>query len=181
VNHREEEMDEHVENVSVNHGKGKAVIIAGSGSDIEHVRNISKALNVFKIPHIVRICSAHKQIYKLSGLLEELNRKKGPLVIISVAGFTDALSGVLSFYSIHPVLSCPPDKNNFSALENPSGSSNATIFNPSNVARFIAQMFSCFNIQCREILEKITREKIAELDKKDEEILLEYGDIEWEV
>lgn len=154
---------------------GKAVILAGSGSDKEHIRKISVALKKYSIPHIVRICSAHKQIEKLSKLIEEYNQIDSPFAIISIAGNTDALSGVLSFHSIHPVISCPPDYLELSAIKNPSGSSNATIFNPNNVGKFIAQMFSYINDDCKKALKKEMKIKIIELEQCDEEIRLEFG------
>jgi len=154
---------------------GKAVILAGSGSDIEHIRKISLALKKYSIPNIVRICSAHKQNDKLFGIIEEYNRFKGQLAIISVAGKTDALSGILSFHSFHPVISCPPDTSDISSLNNPSGSSNATVFSPENVGKFIAQMFSYNNKDCKKAIEDEIRSKIKELEKSDKDMLLEFG------
>ena len=63
-------------------------------------------------------------------------------MLIAVAGGTDALSGTLSFHSLHPVVSCPPDPPNESCLRNPPGSSNATVYSPRNAARFVAQLFA---------------------------------------
>ena len=103
---------------------GYAVIIAGSDSDEAHIKKITDSLNKYDIPYKVRICSAHKQQGKLTEIINAYNDiRSGSLVFIAVAGGTDALSGTLSYHSLHPVISCPPDGLNQSCLTNPSGSS----------------------------------------------------------
>ena len=104
--------------------QGAAVIFAGSESDEEHICKIIEVLERYRIAHDLRICSAHKQPLELHALLTKYQELPGALVIIAVAGATDALSGVVSFHSLHPVISCPPDAPNQSSLSNPSGSSN---------------------------------------------------------
>ena len=108
------------------------------------------------MPFRVRICSAHKQASKCEELLSYYNQSIEPLLIVAVAGGTDALSGVAGFHSVWPVISCPPDKNHyFSCVENPPGSSNALILKPANVAKFAAQYFGHINKDFHEnLLEK---------------------------
>lgn len=117
------------------------IIISGSDSDLEHMIEIKNALDDYHFDSTFRICSAHKDPVRLLEIIGEQEEVDGT-VWVSVAGLTDALSGVISFHSRHPVISCPPDPTNYSCLGNPRYSSNATIFNPTNVAKFIAQMFS---------------------------------------
>lgn len=140
----------------IKEGKGFVAILAGSGSDdkspeqkpgerekpLSHIGKIVKGLDSFEIPYGVNIYSAHKQPADVENIISIYNRLTYPLLIVAVAGGTDALSGTASWSSLHPVVSCPPDGFNMSCLTNPPGSSNAYIQRPENVAKFAAQMFA---------------------------------------
>jgi phosphoribosylcarboxyaminoimidazole (NCAIR) mutase len=103
-------------------------------------------------------------------LIGEYEKQGGGMVWVAVAGGTDALSGTLAFHADRPVISCPPDGMNHSCLTNPPGSSNATILNPKNAARFIAQVYSAANPRFKESLDRSREEKIRQLEAKDTEI-----------
>jgi 5-(carboxyamino)imidazole ribonucleotide mutase len=152
--------------------RGCAVIMAGSGSDGPWVEKIAAALKEYGIPCEVRICSAHKTPEQLMRLIAEYNRLEGPLTFVAVAGGTDALSGVLGFHALNPVISCPPGPvdargHNQSCLDNPPGSANAYIARPRNVAKFIAQLYAPFNPAYRKALIERGQAKIAELAAED--------------
>lgn len=149
--------------------RGCAVIFAGSDSDRGHVEKIVQSLEGFGIPHEVRICSAHKEPERLMSLLREYERLGGAVAYIAVAGGTDALSGTLSFHALAPVLSCPPDAPNPSCLSNPPGSSNAVIYDPRNVGRFVAQLFAAFNPELAGRLKRSREEKVKALESSDRE------------
>lgn len=147
----------------------KVIIMAGSNSDLPHMQKIKTELDKFEIESQLRICSAHKQPSTAEKIINEYNEEKD-LVFVTIAGGTDALSGVVSFHSVHPVISCPPDEDEFdSCLFNPPGSSNSLILKPSNVARHIAQIFSSLNPGLKEKLLAKNKEKISKLEKADEE------------
>ena len=155
-------------------GQGVVLICAGSGSDIKHIQKLEQALQEYNVPYEIKICSAHKQPIELMNMIKEYNHLAvacspvgGSLVYIAVAGGTDALSGILSFHALAPVISCPPDAPNATCLSNPNGSSNATIIKPSNAARFVAQMFSHHNEQCRAKLLELTDNKLKNLEDDD--------------
>ena len=140
------------------------VIISGSDSDLPHIHNIQAELDKFGIESHIRICSAHKQPVACENIVRELNESSTPTVIVSIAGATDALSGVLSFHSVHPVISCPPDRaNHFSCVDNPPGSSNSLILRPANVAKHIAQILSLVNAEFKEVIKTKNSEKISAL------------------
>ncbi len=146
------------------------VIISGSDSDLPHIKNIQEELGKYTIESNIRICSAHKQPVACENILRELNESSVPSVIVSIAGATDALSGVLSFHSVHPVISCPPDKtNHFSCVDNPPGSSNSLILRPANVAKHIAQMLCLVNPDFKKIIAEKNEQKVANLVKADKE------------
>ena len=155
---------------AVREKSGCAVIVAGSDSDRSHVEKIVSSLKSYGIPYQVRICSAHKSPERLLDLIRHYEQEGGALAYISVAGGTDALSGTLSFHANNPVISCPPDAPNASCLSNPPGSSNATIFNTSNVGRFVAQIYAPFNPALRDRLERSREDKLRQLEAKDEQL-----------
>lgn len=150
-------------------GLGCVVVLAGSGSDEAHLDKVTESLRKYGIPHQVRIASAHKQGDVLQAIIDEYDCVRGPLAYIAVAGKTDALSGTVSFRSTRPTISCPPDAPNQSCLTNPPRSSNATIYDPTNAARFIAQIFSHSNVNYRDaLLGEIegTRSKLVQDDQR---------------
>jgi phosphoribosylaminoimidazole carboxylase PurE protein len=153
---------------------GMVVLMAGSDSDREHIRKICDGLDKLEIAWSVRICSAHKQASKCEELINYYNESTEPLLIIAIAGGTDALSGVVSFHSVWPVISCPPDKNNYlSCIENPPGSSNALIIRPENVAKFAAQYFGYINNTYQNKILNKNFQKIEKLKQADEQFLKE--------
>lgn len=144
------------------------VIISGSDSDLPHIKNIQAELGKFEIESNIRICSAHKQPVACENIIKELNESDVPTVLVSIAGATDALSGVLSFHSVHPVISCPPDKtNHFSCVDNPPGSSNSLILRPANVAKHIAQILSLVDPGFKKVIMEKNAEKVATLLEAD--------------
>jgi 5-(carboxyamino)imidazole ribonucleotide mutase len=156
-------------------GLGCAVILAGSDSDESHIDKLANALGKYGIPFEARIASAHKQSGRLAEIIEKYDKLSGPLVYISVAGGTDALSGTVSYISTRPTISCPPDKElNQSCLTNPPGSSNAYIAKPENAARFIAQIFSSFNRDYRLAILRETEQKRDKLELADSNIRNKY-------
>jgi len=149
--------------------QGGAVVIAGSDSDRAQVEKICASLQEFGIPHEARICSAHKEPERLLRLLEEYESLGVPLAYVTVAGGTDALSGIASYHTLNPVISCPPDPANDSCLRNPPGSANAVILNPSNVGVFVAQLYCAFNPGCRTRLKESRQARRGELEARDRE------------
>ena len=147
--------------------KGCAVIMAGSDSDEDHIGKLTKALDGYSIPHDVRIASAHKQPETLMNAIREYNAVEGSLVFIAVAGGTDALSGTLSYHSLHPTVSCPPDAPNQSCLTNPPGSSNAYVGKVDNAVRFVAQVYAHANPEIMYKLQLSIREKVSKLEQAD--------------
>ena len=147
---------------------GLAVIIAGSDSDMPHIEKIQAALNDFGVKSQVRICSAHKQPGLCESIVKKYNKSLEPIVIIAVAGGTDALSGVASFHSIFPVVSCPPKAEEYhSGISNPPGSSNSLILRPANAGRHAAQILSFHNENIKKVILDKNATKIKKLEAVD--------------
>ncbi|UCH31209.1 MAG: AIR carboxylase family protein [Candidatus Bathyarchaeota archaeon] len=130
--------------------KGKIVVFMGSKKDYEFASRINKFLKQegFGIQCDYLIASAHKTPQKL---LEEVNKHEGteePIVFITVAGLSDALSGVVAGATSHPVVACPPDLEKFgwakffSSAVTPQGISVAYVPRPENAALSAVKMIA---------------------------------------
>ncbi len=149
-----------------------AVIMAGSDSDMLHIEAIRKELEFYNIKSEIRICSAHKQPTKCEEIVNRYNQSLEPVVFVCVAGGTDALSGVVSFHSVYPVISCPPNKDEYlSCINNPSGSSNSLIVKPANAAKHIAQIFGQYNKELQKKLIENSKNKILKLELADSKLI----------
>lgn len=95
----------------------RVVILLGSKSDMEHRAAIARGLDRFEISHVTRIASAHKVTRYLLELMEEYERDGQPRVYITVAGRSNALSGVVDANSRHPVIACPPYGERFGGMD----------------------------------------------------------------
>ena len=152
-----------------------AVIIMGSKSDISHCFEIKTELAKYDIPVEFRVASAHRTPAYVESIVDYYNRSIQPLVIVSVAGGTDALSGALAARSRNLVISCPPYKGSprevKGALEvclgNPQGSSNALIPKRKNVAKAVAQHFSLSDKNLSEKLAKDIQSRESQILEED--------------
>ena len=97
---------------------GFVQIIAGSKTDDWFVKELVGALKERKIPHGHVVCSAHKNTQELLNLIDTLNKSIEPVVAITVAGGSDALSGMVAHYLKFPVIACPPHKDQLDYLIN---------------------------------------------------------------
>jgi phosphoribosylaminoimidazole carboxylase PurE protein len=93
------------------------VILLGSRSDMEHRAAIARGLDRFDISHETRIASAHRVTRYLLDLLDGYDRDGQPRVYITVAGRSNALSGVVDANSRHPVIACPPYGERFGGMD----------------------------------------------------------------
>mgnify|MGYP001481972489 CR=1 FL=1 len=124
------------------------VVLAGSESDHKHVDKIRTACENHDMSVYVHYGSAHKQTEKVLNTITNYNSMNGKIVFVTVAGMSNALSGVTACNTQYPVIACPPfaDKadqmvNINSTLQMPSKVPTATILSPGNVALFIRRMF----------------------------------------
>jgi phosphoribosylaminoimidazole carboxylase PurE protein len=95
----------------------QVILLLGSKSDAEHRNAIAQALDKLGISHVTRIASAHKVTSYLLDLLQSYEQDGLPHVYITVAGRSNALSGVVDANSRHPVLACPPYGDRFGGMD----------------------------------------------------------------
>ena len=133
------------------------VILSGSVKDEKHVTKLGNELKKQGIYSLSYVSSAHKNTREVLSILDEYNNYKNnyaaaarrKIVWITVAGRSNALSGVVSANTPYPVIACPPfaDKmdmtvNINSTLQCPSAVPVMTVLEPSNVALCVGKMFS---------------------------------------
>jgi 5-(carboxyamino)imidazole ribonucleotide mutase len=95
----------------------QVVILLGSKSDMEHRAAIARGLDRFAVTHETRIASAHKVTRYLLDLLDRYEQDGQPRVYVTVAGRSNALSGVVDANSRHPVIACPPYGERFGGMD----------------------------------------------------------------
>jgi len=123
-------------------------IILGSKADLEHARAIVKALDELGVASEIRIASAHKATSYLLSMLGEYEKSDRSLVYVTVAGRSNALSGVVDANVTSPVIACPPYSDRFggmdilSSLRMPSGLGAVVVLEPEAAAIAAAKMLS---------------------------------------
>ena len=128
-----------------------AIIIMGSPTDREFTEQITQALDVYDIPWELRIASAHKTPAYLLRMLTEYEQRPQAKVFITVAGRSNALSGMVDAAVQSPVIACPPYSSKFagadifSSLRTPSGVAPALVLEPKNAALLAAKVLGLTN------------------------------------
>ena len=126
------------------------IIIMGSEKDKTFVERITNKLEEYSIEVNSYVSSAHKNTMGVLGILDGL-KPPNKYVIVTVAGMSNALSGVVAANTSFPVIACPPFKDNVdmlvnihSTLQMPSKIPVLTILNPENCALAIKNMIHLF-------------------------------------
>jgi len=122
----------------------------GSKGDYEFASRINKFLQQegFNIKFKYVVASAHKNPKKLLGEVEKYEEASGHVVFITVAGLSDALSGVVAGSTKYPVIACPPDSEKFgwakffSSAVTPQGVAVAYVPRPENAALSAIKMLA---------------------------------------
>ena len=127
---------------------GRVVILMGSKADLEHAKQITAQLGEFGIPYVLRVASAHKAARYLLDILAGYEASAEPLVYITIAGRSNALSGMVDANTVHPVIACPPVSSAFggadiySSLRMPSGVAPLVVLEPSAAALAAAKILA---------------------------------------
>ena len=149
----EESVDEFVEAYYKNYHNELVVVIAGSVSDKDHVDKIRKNLSDYNLNSVAYYKSAHKNTLDVMNILKKYHRDvdvvRRKIAFVTVAGRSNALSGVVASNVAYPVIACPPFKDKMdmftninSSLQCPSKVPVLTALEPQNVAIAIRYMFN---------------------------------------
>jgi 5-(carboxyamino)imidazole ribonucleotide mutase len=158
--------------------KHKIVILLGSGKDMPFANGISQFLERehFFVEYEYSVASAHKTTKKLIDKLEAYEQSDENIVYITVAGLSDALSGVVAGYSKYPVIACPPDSERFgwskifSSMITPEGVPVLFVAKPENAALAAVKILALSNHSLLEEIKKYQKRKEAEVIEADKEI-----------
>lgn len=152
------------------------VILMGSRADEAHARKVAEAAAVLGIETILRVGSAHKTPKHVLAILEGYETGPRPLVYITIAGRSNALSGFVDGSVTAPVIACPPPSEAFggadvfSSLRMPSGIAPAVVLEPANAALLAAKIFA--------LSDPALRARLAEFKgKQAEKILQDDGEL----
>lgn len=152
----------------------QVIIIMGSKGDLSHAQSITKTLKALEISYEMRVCSAHKATMRLLQILSEYE-SAGPLVYITIAGRSNALSAVVDANTRFPVIACPPYSDRFggmdilSSLRLPSGIASSTILEPEGAALLAAKMLALSDPLLSQRITSYQQEFAAVLAQADEE------------
>ena len=153
----------------------QVIIIMGSKSDLAHAQGVAKTLKALEVSYEMRVCSAHKATRRLLEILQEYE-VAGPLVYITIAGRSNALSAVVDANTRYPVIACPPYSDRFggmdvlSSLRLPSGIASPTILEPEGAALLAAKILALSDVQLARRLESYQRNFSNDLAQADEEV-----------
>ena len=149
-------------------------IIMGSKSDLEHANKIAAKLTEFGIESDLRVGSAHKVASYLLGVLEAYENDGRPKVYITIAGRSNALSGLVDAHVSAPVIACPPPSQQFggadiySSIRMPSWVAPALILDPGNAALFVAKVFGLYSDSAKKAVvnqQAFSRSQVLDADK----------------
>ncbi len=126
-------------------------IIMGSQADLPHAQRIAEALAALGIESELRVASAHKHPQYLLEMLAAYEADPRPKVYITVAGRSNALSGLVDAQVRAPVIACPPLSGTFgpwdlfSSVRMPSGVAPALVLEPENAALLAAKILGLYD------------------------------------
>jgi 5-(carboxyamino)imidazole ribonucleotide mutase len=156
----------------------RLIIIMGSKNDLSFAQQIGEFLmkEGFSIKCEYDVASAHKTPELLLGKLREYEESRDNIVYVTIAGLSDALSGVVAGFTKHPVIACPPDLDKhgwnkvFSSIMTPKGVSVLLASNPENAALSAVKILALTNISLRFELSKYMQKKRDEVIQADKEV-----------
>ncbi|NYT00753.1 MAG: AIR carboxylase family protein [Methanocellales archaeon] len=153
----------------------KVIILMGSKKDRDISSSIGRTLDHLGVDYDFRVASAHKTPIKVLGILKEYDKLER-CVYITVAGRSNALSGLVDANTTKPVIACPPYSEKFggadiySSLRVPSGVGSLVTIEPEGAAISAAKVLSIGNKSLTEKIRDYQLKKRKEIDAADEAI-----------
>ena len=156
--------------------KQKVVLIMGSKTDLNFAASIARTLEEYQVDYEYNIASAHKTPEHLLKILKSHETSRDSIVYITVAGLSDALSGVVAGFTRHPVIACPPDAERygwpkvFSSAMTPKGVAVPFVLRPENAALAAVKILAISDPSLHERINRRKRERVEEITKADKEV-----------
>jgi 5-(carboxyamino)imidazole ribonucleotide mutase len=154
----------------------RALVIMGSNSDLVFSKKIKEALSQFSIPCDLRIASAHRTPEFLLKIIRDYASSGDQVIAITVAGLSDALSGMVAAQRLFPVIACPPDLDTFdfpkvfSSAFTPSDVPVAFVNDPTKAANLVAQIFALTDRKLKETIASKFEEKKRQIESLDKDV-----------
>lgn len=92
------------------------VVLMGSKSDWEVMRQADETLTKFEVPHECRVLSAHRTPAETSSYVSQAE-SRGVEVVIAAAGGAAHLAGVCAAHTLLPVLGVPMESASLKGLD----------------------------------------------------------------
>jgi 5-(carboxyamino)imidazole ribonucleotide mutase len=150
-------------------------IMCGSPADDSHAQQIAKAARELGCDAQIRIASAHRTpehaLAVLHAFEEESTRR--PVVLVTVAGRSNALSGFADPQVSVPVIACPPPSDThgtvdvWSSLRMPAGVAPVVVLEPANAALAAAKMLGLVDVTVRDAVrayQSKARQRVMDAD-----------------
>ncbi|MFQ6074208.1 MAG: AIR carboxylase family protein [Candidatus Bathyarchaeia archaeon] len=158
--------------------KQKIVVLMGSTSDVPFAHRIEGFLKEAGLPIRCeyRVSSAHRNPEKLLSDLKSYEKSNENIVYITVAGLSDALSGVVAGFTRYPVIACPPDVDKqglpkiFSSVMTPKGIAVSYVPKPENAALAAAKILALSDSSLAEKVRQYQQKAKKAVEKMDAEI-----------
>jgi len=158
--------------------RGKLIIFMGSKGDFRFASRIGDFLSKegFPLKYEYNVASAHKTPEFLIKKVAGYEESDESLVYITIAGLSDALSGVVAGCSKRPVIACPPDSEKhgwskvFSSAMTPTGIPVMFVSTPENAALAALRILGMNDPSLRKEIEGFHARKRKEIAAADEEM-----------
>lgn len=155
------------------------IIFMGSKSDFPFAKKIGDFLSKegFSLKYEYNVASAHKTPEFLIKKVAGYEESDESLVYITIAGLSDALSGVIAGCSKRPVIACPPDLEKygwskvFSSAMTPRGIPVMLVPTPQNAALAALRILAMNDPSLRQEIESFHAKKRDEVTMADEEMV----------
>jgi 5-(carboxyamino)imidazole ribonucleotide mutase len=159
-------------------GRHRIVVLMGSKSDMPFARKVGEFLKKegFNVDCEYVVSSAHRTPDILLQKLRQYEKSGDNIIYVTIAGLSDALSGVVAGFSICPVIACPPDIERygplkaFSSVMMPSGVPAMLVSKPENAALAAVKILAIGNPPLRREIEDYIRKKRKEVVKANTEV-----------
>ncbi len=148
----------------------------GSKKDLSFAAPMGRVLEHFGVHYEYRIASAHKTPKDLLNILENYEQTGDRIVYITVAGLSNALSGLVDANTKFPVVACPPYSEKFggtdvySSLRMPSGVAPLVILDPESAALAAAKIFALENPSLLKKIREFQLKKKKEVNVADSKV-----------
>ena len=149
------------------------VILMGSAADREHCQKIANMLEALGVDHVQRIGSAHKTPEHVLQIIDQYESDGRPIVWVTIAGRSNALSAFVDAKVTSPVISCPPlsmPEDVWSSLRMPSDVAPLVVLDPANAGLAAAKIAALYDPELKQKLADHKAREAAKVTSADSEI-----------